>query len=166
MTALMMKQEQFHNPLDIAEMVMLDRDLAFDRSGEGDLIAESAGMWGNHRLWLSWQEDLGGLTIACVIDTKLPKQTLPKVHALLATVNERLWIGHFSMESESSQVMFRHTTLVKEENAVSASQIDELLDIAIQECERFYPAMQCVVWGGKEPREALDIALFDTVGEC
>lgn len=166
MTALMIKQDRFHNPLDIAEMVMLDRDLAFDRSGDGDLLAESSGMWSNYRLWLSWQEDLGGLTISCAMDTKLPKQSLLKVYSLLAVVNERMWLGHFGIDSETSQVMFRHAMLLKEDSGISSEQIQDMLDIAIQECERFYPALQAVVWGGKDPREALDIALFDTVAEA
>ena len=31
----------------------------------------------------------------------------------------------------------------------SAEQIEDLVEIALSECERFYPAFQLVVWGGK-----------------
>jgi hypothetical protein len=34
------------------------------------------------------------------------------------------------------------------------------------ECERFFPAFQFVVWGGKEPNEALAAAMIDVEGEA
>lgn len=168
MTAVMLKFDHLHNPLDVAEMVMLDRDLAFDRSGDGDLLAETTGMWGKYRIWFAWQEEHGSLTITCAIDSKLPKHSLMAVYALLAHVNERLWLGHFSIDSEESVVNFRQTTLVKDADgqSISTTIIQELLDIAVQECERFYPALQAVVWGGKSPKEAIEFSLFDTVGEA
>jgi hypothetical protein len=168
MTAVMLKFDHFHNPLDVAETVMLDRDIAFDRSGDGDLLAEASGVWGKYSVWFAWQEEHGSLTISCAIQSKLPKQSLMPVYALLAHVNERLWMGHFSIESEESVVHYRHTVLVKDADgqSVSAEVIQQLLDIAVQECERFYPALQAVVWGGKSPKEALEYSLFETIGEA
>ena len=40
------------------------------------------------------------------------------------------------------------------------------LDIALAECNRFYPAFQSVLWGGAEVDHALEIALLETVGEA
>jgi len=41
-----------------------------------------------------------------------------------------------------------------------------LIEIAITECERFYPAFQFVIWGGKSPAEAIAAAMLETVGEA
>jgi hypothetical protein len=41
-----------------------------------------------------------------------------------------------------------------------------MIDIAITECERFFPAFQLVLWGGKSPAEALQMAMLDCVGEA
>jgi hypothetical protein len=41
-----------------------------------------------------------------------------------------------------------------------------LVECAIDECDRFYPAFQFVLWGGKTPREALDAAMVDAAGEA
>ena len=46
------------------------------------------------------------------------------------------------------------------------AQIEDMLGIALQECNRFYPAFQHVIWAGKSPRDALDSALFETAGEA
>jgi hypothetical protein len=41
-----------------------------------------------------------------------------------------------------------------------------MVDIALTECERFFPAFQFVLWGGKPPAEALEAAMLDCVGEA
>lgn len=168
MTAAMLKIDHFHNPLDIAEMVMLDRDLSFDRSSDGDLLAESVSMWGAQRIWFSWQEEHRSLSLSSTLENKIAKAALPNVYELLACVNERLWMGHFSYDSDNHSVMFRHTLLVGAEDGHLPSQesIDELLELATNEWDRFFPALQSGVWGGKDPKEALQFAMFETVAEA
>ena len=39
-------------------------------------------------------------------------------------------------------------------------------EAALEECERFYPVFQFVLWGGKSPGEAIAAALIDTHGEA
>ncbi len=166
MTAMLMKTETSYNPLDLAELVIMDRDWVFDRPGDGELIAEASGAWCNYRIWFTWQEDSGGLTLSCALDSKLPKQSVNKVHSLLALVNEKLWLGHFDINSEDGSVVFRHSLLLSEGVGTSAEHLQQLLDIAINECDRFYPAFQSVVWGGKTAQDALAIAMFETIAEC
>ena len=48
----------------------------------------------------------------------------------------------------------------------SSEQVEDLVDIAVSECERFYPAFQLVIWGGKPAAEALAVAMIDPVGEA
>ncbi len=166
MTSMMTKTDAVYNPLDIAELVIMDRDWVFDRPGEGELIAEVAGTWCRYRIWFNWQEDSGGLTMSCSLETKFPKQMTTKVHSLLALVNEKMWLGHFDITSEDMSITFRHSLLVRDQVGTSAEHLQDLLDIAIEECERFYPAFQAMIWGGKTPAEALELSLFETVGEA
>jgi hypothetical protein len=44
--------------------------------------------------------------------------------------------------------------------------IGELMDLAVAECERYYPAFQFVIWGGRTAEDAIASSLFDTVGEA
>jgi hypothetical protein len=41
-----------------------------------------------------------------------------------------------------------------------------MLEGALHACERYYPALQFVIWAGKTAAEAMDAAMFDTVGEA
>src|SRR5688572_31021705 len=42
----------------------------------------------------------------------------------------------------------------------------KITEAAMEECERFYPVFQFVLWGGKSPGEAIAAALIDTHGEA
>lgn len=166
MKTTMMKTDETYNPLDLAELVIMDRDWVFDRPADGELIAEVNGVWCNYRIWFTWQEDSGGLTLSCAMDSKILKQSLLKVHSLIALVNEKMWLGHFNVSTDDMTVVFRHSLLLRDGAGTTAEHLQELLDIAISECERFYPAFQSVVWGGKSPAEAIEIALFETIAEA
>ena len=166
MKSLLQKTSATYNPLDLAELVIMDRDWVFDRTADSELVAEVNGAWCNYRIWFTWQEDSGGLTLSCAIDTKFPKQMVFKLHSLLALANEKMWLGHFELCAEDNTVVFRHSLLLREGAGTTAEHLQELLDIATSECERFYPAFQSVVWGGKSASEAIEIALFDTIAEA
>jgi hypothetical protein len=154
------------NPLDLAEQLVSDRDWLFDRPVDEELVAEVTGSWCNFRIWFAWQEDLGGLIFSCAYDTKIPEKNRARIYPLLAAVNEKMWLGHFDLGSEDGMVMFRHALLLRGGSGATAEQIEDLIDIAMVECNRFYPAFQSVLWGGNTVEQAMEIALLDTVGEA
>lgn len=166
MSASLSRMNEFSNPIDVAEMVMLERDITFDRSSDGDLLAEVNGMWCNYKIWFAWQEEEKGLSLACALDTRVQKHALPKVYELFAVTNEKLFAGHFGLDSEANQIVFRYTMMVKDEAQIDTTHMEEMIDHAIQECERFYPAVQSVIWGGMAANDALKYAMFETVAEA
>lgn len=153
------------NPLDLAEQVLLDRDWAFDRSETQELLADHAGSWCNYRISLSYHESFGALTFSCAMDSKIAPKMAAKLYPLLAKVNEKMWLGHFDMpEEEGGNITFRYAMLTK--SGVTFETLEDLFDIAITECERFYPAFQSILWGDKSVDDVLQIALMDTIGEA
>jgi len=49
---------------------------------------------------------------------------------------------------------------------LTLDQAQLLVETAIDECERFYPVFQFVLWGGKSPTEAIAASLIETRGEA
>ena len=45
-------------------------------------------------------------------------------------------------------------------------QAEAIVEASVEECERFYPVFQFVLWGGKSPGEAIAAALIETHGEA
>ena len=45
-------------------------------------------------------------------------------------------------------------------------QLEDLVDIGVYECEKYYPAFQLVLFEDSEPSKALSISTFDTIGQA
>ena len=56
--------------------------------------------------------------------------------------------------------------LIGSDAAMPLDITETLVESAIDECERFYPVFQFVLWGGKTPAEALAASLIETRGEA
>jgi hypothetical protein len=154
------------NPLDIAEQLIVARDWMFDRPEEDELVAQIKSDWCDYRIWFTWQSSMEVVIFSCAFDTRIPKRNREGIYKLLAGINERLWIGHFDISDEDGEITYRHALLLRGGKGASEEQMEDIMDIAINECNRFYPAFQAVIWGGNTYKEALELALMDTVGEA
>jgi hypothetical protein len=161
-----MEEEISANPLDLVEQLVIANDWPFDRRNDDEMAVEAPGRWCDYSLYFAWREDIGALHFSCAMDMKVQPVKKPQLYELLANVNERLWLGHFGLWAEEGVPMFRHAVLLRGLGSASMEQIEDLVDIALNECERFYPAFQFVLWGGKTAQDAVAAALLDTVGEA
>ncbi|MEI7670020.1 MAG: YbjN domain-containing protein [Pseudomonadota bacterium] len=167
MTSLRVESDNIlSNPLDMIEQIIIERDWAYDRPNDEEIVAEVTSSWCNYRIWFSWQSEQGALAFSCSFGNKIPTLAFTRIYSLLAQVNDKLWLGHFDLTSEDNAVAFRHGMLLRGGCVISMEQVEDLIDIAVAECERFYPAFQSVIWGNKSADEALAAAIFETVGEA
>jgi hypothetical protein len=154
------------NPLDLVEEIVSAHDWPFDRCSTDEMVVDITGQWCNYHLHFAWLEDLSAMHFSCALDMRVPRAKRSPVAELLCMVNEKLWLGHFDVAEEDGMPIFRHTTLLRGAAGPTVEQLEDLVDIAITECERFYPAFQFVTWGGKSPKQSIEAALLDTVGEA
>lgn len=164
MTAL--SHDASANPLDIVEQIISANDWAFDRRSDSEMAAEAPGRWCDYGLYFSWSHEISAMHFTCAFDLKVPEKQRGALYELLALANERLWIGHFGMESEDGVPVFRHAVLLRGAPGASTESLEDMVDIALTECERFFPAFQFVLWGGKTPQDALAAAMLECVGEA
>jgi hypothetical protein len=155
-----------NNPLDVVEEIVTANEWPFDRSSDDELIVEIGGRWCDYRLFFVWQPEISAMQFSCQFDMRVPVPRRSVVMELLAEVNGRMWLGHFDVCSDEKTPMFRHTTLLRGARGASVEQLEDLVDIALSECERYYPAFQFAIWGGKTAREAVAAAILDTMGEA
>jgi hypothetical protein len=158
--------ERAANPLDVLEQIVAANEWAFERRSEGEMAAEAPGKWCDYGLFFSWAPEISAMHFSCAFDLKVPAGKRDRLFELLALANEKLWIGHFGLESEDGVPVFRHSVLLRGAPGASAESLEDMVDIAITECERFFPAFQFVLWGGKAPTDALQAAMLDCVGEA
>jgi hypothetical protein len=164
--SLQIERERSSNPLDILEQIIAANEWAFERRSDGEMAAEAPGKWCDYGLHFSWSHEISAMSFTCAFDMKVPAERREKLYELLALANDRLWIGHFGIEVEDGVPVFRHSVLLRGSPSASAESLEDMVDIAITECERFFPAFQFVLWGGKAPAEALAASMLDCVGEA
>ena len=154
------------HPLDVVEKIVDDNNWVSDRRGDREMAVQAPGSWCDYSLFFAWNEEAGAVHFTCAFDLRVPSERRTQVHELLALINEKVCLGHFGLWDEEGLPMYRHALLLRGAGGPSPEQIEDLMESAIIECERFYPAFQYVLWGGKTAREAVAAAMIDTVGEA
>ena len=86
------------------------------------------------------------------------------VFHLSSLINEKLWIGHFDITSKNGIPAFRHTLLSGSDNDFLHKKLEDLVDIAIYECEKYYPSFQQVLFDDLQPSKSLVFANFEVIG--
>jgi hypothetical protein len=153
------------NPLDLLEPLAARHGWASERASEDELTLVVTGRWADYHVSLHWRDDLETLHVASAFDAKIPANRLNEVYRLVAQINEQLWVGHFDVWVHEGLVMFRQGLMLNGALATVA-QCEALLQAALEACERYYQAFQFVVWAGKESRDALATAMFETEGQA
>jgi hypothetical protein len=158
--------QSIRNPVDLIEEIATANEWPFERGGDDELVAQLNGRWDDYRVHFAWNGEISALQFTCALDFKVPAHRRTSVLELVALANERMWLGHFDLTSDDGVAMFRHAVPLRGARGVTVEQVEDLVDVALAECERFFPAFQFVIWGGKDPGEALNAACIDTVGEA
>ena len=160
------ESERLEHPVDVVERLAALHEWAFDRADQNEISISVDGGWAPYNVAFTWLEELEALHVASAFDLKVPEYRQSETGELTGLINEQLWVGHFDVWKQENVVMFRHALLLNGGLEPSASQCENLLNVSVQACERYFQAFQFVVWAGKSAREALDNVMFETVGEA
>jgi hypothetical protein len=154
------------HPLAVVEDIAAHNNWSFERSGEDEITIVSKGEWTDYQLSFTWMGEIEALHLACAFDMKIPPARRGEVQKLIALVNEQLWVGHFDLWLHTGMIMHRQALVLPNGMSASTAQCEAMLSNAILACERYYPALNFVVWAGKTPQEAMAAAMFDVEGEA
>ncbi|MBX3553224.1 MAG: YbjN domain-containing protein [Pseudolabrys sp.] len=155
-----------NSPLAVVEEIAASNNWSFERSAEDEVTILSRGQWTDYQLSFTWMDEIDALHLACAFDMKVPEARRGEVQRLVAAINEQLWIGHFDVWPATGSIMYRQALLLPGGLSASPAQCELMLEGALHACERYYPALQFVVWAGKTASEAMTAAMFDTEGEA
>lgn len=133
---------------------------------DDEIAGEVQGSWAKYQIKAIWRGEENVLQLLCLPDIRVSEDKHPQAFELLAMVNEQMWLGHFDIWSNGNVLLYRHGALLGDEGLLSLQQAQALVETAIDECDRFYPAFQFVLWGDKSPRDALESAMVDAAGEA
>ncbi|WP_298464681.1 YbjN domain-containing protein [uncultured Erythrobacter sp.] len=153
-------------PVEMLAALFEARGWACEVVADDEMTGEVQGSWAKYQLRAIWRSTDNVLQFLCLPDIRVSDDKRQRAYELLSLVNEQMWLGHFDIWSNGDVLLYRHGVLLGDDGMLSLAQAQALVETAIDECDRFYPAFQFVLWGDKSPRAALDSALVDAAGEA
>jgi len=154
-------------PIDMLESYFVAHGWTHERQ-EDEVVAHVKGSWTEYELRALWREEDSVLQFLAFPDVRVTDERRSAIYEAIGLVNEQLWVGHFELWSSSGILLYRHAAMIDSSDGgtLSLAAAELMVESAIDECERFYPVFQFVLWGGKSPKDALAAALTETQGEA
>ena len=153
-------------PVDMLAALFEARGWPCEMVGEDELLTEVKGSWTSYQLRAIWRHEDNVLQLLAMPDIRVPDDKFAVICEALALINEQLWLGHFDIWSNSGVVLYRNGIMLGSDAMLGLDQAQLAVEAAIDECDRFYPVFQFILWGDKSPQDALAAALIDTQGEA
>src|SRR5246127_2682007 len=122
------------DPLDVVEHVLAAENLPFDRTEDGDLAFTLAGDWKDYDLWFAWRPEGDCLQLCLSLGLTAPPERRGALFELLATLNPRVWLGHFELW-EDGEVVFRHGMPLMAGEQPSLAQAAAMIDVAVESAD-------------------------------
>jgi len=158
-------EDEIH-PIDIVENLANYHEWDFDRISDEQIAMAVEGQWRTYSITLAWSAYDETLRLICTFDMEPPEDKLPGLYQLLNDVNDQCWAGAFTYWSEQHLMVYRYGLVLSGGQTATPEQIDTMITAAVMSAERYYPALQLLVWGDRTPREALQVAIAEAYGRA
>ncbi len=162
------------NPLDGLEEIMLRNDWTFDRCNEDELTVHISGKMGQYKMAFLWEDDYSAMKFCCAPDLSIAPEKLNETVQVMNKINADLWLGHFDIRlNDDAQTQngahipcFRHTSLFRGAfESSGVEHMEDLVDIALAECERYYMTFDLLSKSSHQDNKALSLAMMDVAGQ-
>ncbi len=161
----LMEAEDLH-PIDIVENLATHHAWDFDRITDDQIAMAVEGQWRTYSVTLAWSDYDETLRLVCTFEMEPPESRLDQLYGVLNATNDRLWSGAFTFWAPQRLMVFRYGLMLAGGAQALPEQIDTMLTASVANCERFYPAFQLVCWAGRDPEDALQVAIAEAYGRA
>lgn len=157
--------EELH-PIDLVEGVAEEQAWDFDRVAADQIAMAVEGLWRTYSLTLVWSAGEERLKLLCAFDMDPPEERHAMLLETMLGASDGCWSGSFTLWPEQKLAVFRYGLNLTGGASASMAQITDMMEAAINACERYYPAFQLVAWGDTDPDAALAVAIGEAWGRA
>ncbi len=154
------------NALDLIEEVVLANGWEYEIDENKNIHVQIGGSWCDYQLSYGLNDKGNIIYLSCALDIKVSNTGSNEIYKLLSEINQKLAVGHFEVWNDEGWPIFRHSILIPHKTPLCKSQVEEISLIALEECERFYPAFQFLLWENKNAKDSLQDLMLYTQGEA
>ncbi len=158
-------EEDLH-PIDIVEHLAEHHDWDFDRIGDDQIAMAVEGQWRTYSITLAWSNYDETLRMVCSFEMEPPTERESELYELLNKMNDQCWAGAFTYWANQKLMVYRYGLVLAGGQTASPDQIDTMINAAVLSAERYYPAIQLVTWGNRDPEEAMQVAIAEAYGRA
>lgn len=145
------------NPLAIIEVVADYNDWECNRLSDTELAIIIPQPSASYEIHFIWHQEMGHLHLICLSDLELGSNGNTDLLRLLMLVNQKIWIGSFCV-LDNNVIAYRHVLHL---TGLGASDfelvLDEVVSIAVEESESFFPVFEKVMHHGGISPDDLDL---------
>ena len=154
------------HPIDIVESLAAHHEWDFDRIAEDQIAMAVEGQWRTYSITLAWSGYDETLRMVCTFEMEPPADKLALLYETLNAINDECWAGAFTYWAEQKLMVYRYGLVLAGGQMANPDQINTLISAAVTSAERYYPALQLVVYGDRSPKDALQIAMAEAYGRA
>ena len=154
------------HPIDIVEHLAQTHSWDFDRIGDDQIAMAVEGQWRTYSITLAWSGYDETLRMICTFEMEPPEEKLGSLYELINAMNDQCWAGGFTYWKEQKLMVYRYGLVLTGGQVASPEQIDTMINVAILSAERYYPAIQLMVWGNRTPKDAMQVAIAEAYGRA
>ena len=158
-------QDDIH-PIDIVENLASFHDWEFDRIADDQIAMAVEGQWRTYSLTLAWSDYDETLRLVCSYEMDPPEGKVSQLYELINNMNDQCWAGAFSYWPEHKLMLFRYGLVLAGGQMATPEQVDAIGQAAVSNCERYYPAIQLMVWGERSCKDAMQVAIAEAYGRA
>lgn len=147
------------HPIDIVETLAERHAWDFDRVADDQIAMAIEGQWRTYSITLAWSAFDETLRLVCSFEMDPPKEKLALLYETLNLANDECWAGAFTLWKEHQLMAYRYGLVLAGGEVAGPQQLAALVQKAVVNCERFYPAFQLVCWGEDTPTQAMRVAM-------
>jgi len=154
------------HPIDVVEQIASNEGWEFDRTHDDQIAMAVEGQWRTYSITLAWSAYDETLRLICTYEMEPPQRKIPVLYELLNMINDQCWAGAFTWWDEQKLIVYRYGLILAGDQTAGPDQIDTIINAAVLSCERYYPAIQLAIWGDKQPKDAMQIAISEAYGRA
>ncbi len=158
-------QDDIH-PIDIVENLASFHEWEFDRIADDQIAMAVEGQWRTYSLTLAWSDYDETLRLVCSFEMEPPEAKIPALYELINCMNDQCWAGAFSYWPDHKLMLFRYGLVLAGGQMATPEQVDAIVQAAVSNCERYYPAIQLMVWGERSAKDAMQVAIAEAYGRA
>ena len=151
------------NPINLFERIIISKNWAFERPIDDEIFIEIPTKYSNLIVQVTWLKKEERIDIRASFYLKMDFSSNIEIYKLLNLINNIINFGHFQINSNKYPT-FKNSISFCDEKKPEFHLIEETLNNAVSESERFFPAFQLVLWAGKKAEEAKSFLDFKTEG--